>query len=237
MAPFVDGMARRVECALRASYEPRIYDGRRPRIHLKTGQTMAAGASSVRVSSTLVASLWPAHRGGAIRGAVLVLLAAGLLTVSAKLQVPFWPVPMTMQTMVVLMIGAAMGSRLGAAAVIVYLVEGAIGLPVFAGTPERGLGLPYMAGPTGGFLVGFLAATVVTGCLAEQGFGRTLPRLLVAMTIGHLVIFAFGLAWLSVHLGAAQAWAVGAAPFVAGTLVKTLLAAALIQAGWLVSRR
>ena len=198
---------------------------------------MAAGASTVPASSTLVASLWPADRAGTIRAAVLVLLTAGLLTVSAKLQVPFWPVPMTMQTMVVLMIAAAMGWRLGAAAVAVYLVEGAFGLPVFAGTPERGLGLAYMAGPTGGFLVGFLAATIVTGCLAEQGFGRTLPRLLVAMAVGHLVIFAFGLAWLSLHLGATQAWAVGAAPFVAGTLVKTVLAAALIQAGWLVARR
>ena len=198
---------------------------------------MAAGATVVPASSTLVASLWPAHRGGAVRGAILVLLAAGLLTVSAKVQVPFWPVPMTMQTMVVLMIAAAMGWRLGTAAVIAYLLEGALGLPVFAGTPERGLGLAYMMGPTGGFLFGFLAATVVTGCLAEQGFGRTLPRLLVAMAIGHAVIFAFGLGWLSLQLGAVQAWAVGAAPFVAGTLVKTVLAAALVQAGWLVARR
>jgi biotin transport system substrate-specific component len=198
---------------------------------------MAAGASTVPAPSTLIASLWPAERAGAVRGVILVLLAAGLLTVSAKLQVPFWPVPMTMQTMVVLMIGAAMGWRLGSAAVVVYLLEGAIGLPVFAGTPERGLGLAYMAGPTGGFLVGFLAATVVTGCLAEQGFGRTLPRLVVSMAIGHVVIFAFGLAWLSLHVGASQAWILGAVPFVAGTLVKTVLAAALIQAGWLVARR
>jgi biotin transport system substrate-specific component len=198
---------------------------------------MAAGASTVPAPSTLIASLWPAERAGAVRGAVLVLLAAGLLTVSAKLQVPFWPVPMTMQTMMVLMIGAAMGWRLGSAAVVVYLLEGAIGLPVFAGTPERGLGLAYMAGPTGGFLVGFLAATVVTGCLAEQGFGRTLPRLVVSMALGHVVIFAFGLAWLSLHVGASQAWILGAVPFVAGTLVKTVLAAALIQAGWLVARR
>jgi biotin transport system substrate-specific component len=204
----------------------------------KTGRdTMAAGASTVPAPSTLIASLWPAERAGAVRGVILVLLAAGLLTVSAKLQVPFWPVPMTMQTMVVLMIGAAMGWRLGSAAVVVYLLEGAIGLPVFAGTPERGLGLAYMAGPTGGFLVGFLAATVVTGCLAEQGFGRTLPRLVVSMALGHVVIFAFGLAWLSLHVGASQAWILGAVPFVAGTLVKTVLAAALIQAGWLVARR
>jgi biotin transport system substrate-specific component len=198
---------------------------------------MAAGASPVSAPSTLIASLWPADRAGAVRVGVLVLLAAGLLTVSAKLQVPFWPVPMTMQTMVVLMIGAAMGWRLGSAAVVVYLLEGALGLPVFAGTPERGLGLAYMAGPTGGFLVGFLAATVVTGCLAEQGFGRTLPRLVVSIALGHVVIFAFGLGWLSLHVGASQAWILGAVPFVAGTLVKTVLAAALIQAGWLVARR
>jgi biotin transport system substrate-specific component len=198
---------------------------------------MAPGASTVPARSTLIASLWPADRAGAVRSAILVLLATGLLTVSAKVQVPFWPVPMTMQSMVVLMIGAAMGWRLGSAAVVAYLLEGALGLPVFAGTPERGIGLAYMVGPTGGFLVGFLAAAVVTGCLAEQGFGRTLPRLVVSMALGHVVIFAFGLPWLALHVGATQAWVLGAAPFLAGTLVKTVLAAALIQAGWLVARR
>jgi biotin transport system substrate-specific component len=152
-------------------------------------------------------------------------------------QVPFWPVPMTMQTLVVLMIGAAYGAKLGTATVALYLFEGALGLPVFAGTPERGVGLAYMAGPTGGFLAGFLAAAFVTGWLAERGWDRPLWRVVALMTLGHLVIFAFGLAHLAFLLGPAKAWSAGVLPFVAGTVVKTALAAALLQAAWSMVRR
>ena len=90
-----------------------------------------------------------------------VIAANALLILSAKIQVPFWPVPMTMQTLVVVALGLGMGLRLGTAAMLLYLVEGAIGLPVFAGTPERGIGLAYMAGPTGGYLAGFLLCTKI----------------------------------------------------------------------------
>jgi biotin transporter BioY len=90
-----------------------------------------------------------------------------LLTLSAKLQVPFYPVPMTMQTLVVLMIGMAYGRMLGTATVVAYLLAGAAGLPVFAGTPERGIGLAYMTGPTGGYLLGFLIASWLMGMLAD----------------------------------------------------------------------
>ena len=103
---------------------------------------------------------------------LLALVGTLALTVSAKTQIPFWPVPMTMQTFVVLVIGMAYGARLGVATIALYLLEGALGLPVFAGTPEKGVGLAYMMGPTGGYLLGFVAGAWLCGWLAERGFDR-----------------------------------------------------------------
>src|SRR5712672_4648101 len=91
---------------------------------------------------------------GTYAGAILVATGLLLLTLSAKIQIPLWPVPMTMQTYVILVIAMAYGTRLGVATVVAYLLAGAVGLPVFAGTPEKGIGVPYMLGPTGGYLVG-----------------------------------------------------------------------------------
>lgn len=137
-----------------------------------------------------------------------------------------------MQSFVVLTLAAAYGARLGAATVIVYLVAGAVGLPVFADTPERGLGLAYMMGPTGGYLIGFVAGVVIVGWLAERGWDRSILKLFAAMAIGNLVILAFGFAWLSAIAGANMAWAVGVAPFLAATFYKTLLGALVLRAGW-----
>jgi biotin transport system substrate-specific component len=202
---------------------------------------MSTGAPSLQnPAATLMGWLWPAGQGmrdGVLRAAVLMLAGTALLTLSAKVQVPFWPVPMTMQTLVVLVMGASYGWRLGGATVLLYLAEGAVGLPVFAGTPERGLGLAYMAGPTGGFLVGFLAAAMVTGYLAERGWDRPLWRVIALMALGHVVIFAFGIAWLATLVGWGQAWTLGAMPFVWATVLKTALAAALLKGGWSFARR
>ena len=99
------------------------------------------------------------------RNVALAVAGSIALWVSAKVQIPFLPVPMTLQTLVVLIIGMAYGWRLGAATVALYLAQGAVGLPVFAGTPEKGIGLAYMIGPTGGYLVGFLLAAMAVGCL------------------------------------------------------------------------
>ena len=93
----------------------------------------------------------------------IVLFGTLLLTISAKIKVPFYPVPMTMQTFVVVLIGITLGWKLGLATVIAYLFEGAIGLPVFAGTPEKGIGISYMLGPTGGYLLGFLSSVFIAG--------------------------------------------------------------------------
>ena len=191
---------------------------------------MSTGVTPLTATPTLMGLVWPAR--SVARTVVLMAVGSALLALSAKIQVPFYPVPMTMQTLVVLVIGAAYGWRLGAATVGLYLLEGALGLPVFAG-PAAGIG--YMAGPTGGFLVGFLLAALLTGFMAERGWDRSLLRVLAMMAIGHAVIFACGLAWLAqlFQFDFGRAWAAGVAPFYAATVLKTALAAALMQAGWL----
>lgn len=194
-----------------------------------------AGDAATLPQATLVDQLWPSGarpRDAVLRSVVLALLGSALLTLSAKVQVPFWPVPMTLQSLAVLVIGAAYGGRLGAATVMVYLAEGALGLPVFANTPPAAAGLAYFAGPTGGFLAGFVAAAALVGALAERGWTASLPRIVVAMILGHLVLFAFGLAWLAILVGPAKAWMAGGQPFLLATLIKTALAAGLVQAGW-----
>ena len=139
---------------------------------------------------------------------------------------------MTMQTFVVLVIGMAYGSRLGLATVALYLLQGALGLPVFAGTPEKGVGLAYMMGPTGGYLLGFAVAAWVCGWLAERGFDRSPLKSLVAMSVGHALIFVFGVAWLATLMGIEKAFTVGVAPFWAATIVKTLLGVVTLPLAW-----
>ncbi|OQW54245.1 MAG: biotin transporter BioY [Proteobacteria bacterium SG_bin9] len=161
------------------------------------------------------------------RNAILVVAGTALLALSAKVNVPLPYVPMTMQTLVVLMIGAGYGSRLGFVTLLAYIAEGAMGLPVFA-SPVGGLAI--LAGPTGGYLVGFAVAAFVTGWMCEHGFGRSALRVFIAMAVGHLIIFAFGFAWLAygVKLGAERAWLVGVVPFVAGSVVKNALGTVLM---------
>lgn len=168
-------------------------------------------------------------RGGVVATAAAVVLGSLLLVASAKVQVPFWPVPMTMQSMVVLLLGMAYGSRLGVAAVLLYLAEGLAGLPVFAGS---GAGPAYMAGPTAGYLVGFAASAFLTGWLAERGWDRSPLKALSAMFLGHGVILAAGVAWLATLFGPDKAVAVGLVPFLAATVLKTALGAAIMQAAW-----
>lgn len=186
--------------------------------------------------NSLFATLWPraaeADAGAWMRGLLLALAGSALLTISAKLQVPFWPVPMTMQTFVVLVLGMTLGPRLAALAILTYLAEGAFGLPVFANTPERGLGLAYMAGPTGGYLAGFLASAVLVGWLAERGWDRSFLGTAAAMLLGTAVIFGLGLAWLSGLIGLEQAIASGLVPFLPAAALKIALATATLPLVW-----
>ncbi len=188
--------------------------------------------------NSLAAALVPRATSDFVGAAILVVAGSLLLTLSAKVQVPFYPVPMTMQSLVVLCLGATLGARLGAAAVGLYLLEGALGLPVFAGTPEKGVGLAYMMGPTGGYLLGFLLAAPAVGWLAERGWDRSHLRMLAAMALGHAIIFLFGYLWLTYLIGADKAWTAGVALFSMATLFKTALGATMIPATWkLLERR
>lgn len=181
---------------------------------------------------TLADTLW-SNDSSLLRHVTLAVVGSIALWISAKIQVPFYPVPMTMQTFVVLVIGMAFGWRLGAATLALYIAEGAMGLPVFAGTPEKGLGLAYMVGPTGGYLLGFLVAAATVGWLGEKGWGRNVWLTLAAMTIGTAIILAFGNAWLGAVIG----WdkpvlQFGLYPFLPGAAFKIALAALLMPAIW-----
>lgn len=180
--------------------------------------------------ATFAEVLWPAEgRAPLGRAILLALLGSVLLTLSAKLQVPFYPVPMTMQTLVVLLLGMALGARLGAAAVLLYLAEGAIGLPVFAGTPAKGVGIAYMLGPTGGYLLGFLLAAGLAGWLVERR--RDWAGLAAAVVAGMITIYVPGVLWLSGFVGMDGAVSLGVVPFLFGDLLKAVLATVLGLAG------
>jgi biotin transport system substrate-specific component len=155
-----------------------------------------------------------------------------------------WPVPMTMQSFVVLFLGATLGPRLGVAAVALYLAQGAMGLPVFANTPPAVASLAYFMGPTGGFLVGFLPAAWLAGRAARPGV--PLWRVGAGLLGAHAVLLLAGLVWLAVFaqlasgavgVGFERAFVSGVQPFLLGTLVKVALATALVGAGWSLARR
>ena len=160
---------------------------------------------------------------------VLVLAGSALLAISAQIKIPLYPVPVTGQTLVVLMIGMAYGSRLGAATLLAYLVEGGMGLPVFAG---GGAGWATLAGPTGGYLIGFLVAAFILGLLAERGMGRGPVSTALAMIVGTALIYVFGVTHLSGFTGFEKAVAAGLLPFLYGDALKLVVAAGLMPLAW-----
>ncbi len=167
---------------------------------------------------------------------VLLVLGGSLFTaLMARITIPlpFTPVPITGQTLAVLLVGAALGSRRGALSMAAYVLEGALGLPVFAGGTA---GLRRLTGPTGGYLIGFIAAAFVTGWLAERGWDRRPLWTALAMLIGNAVIYLFGLPWLAMFLGGFAgpkgALALGLLPFIPGDLLKLALAAFLLPSAW-----
>lgn len=180
---------------------------------------------------TLLDAIWRDRT--LLRNVALIIAGSLLLTLSAKIKVPFYPVPMTMQTLAVMLIGFTFGWRMAGATVLFYLAQGAFGLPVFAGTPEKGIGLAYMMGPTGGYLLGFVLAAVLCGWLAERGWDRSPLRLVAAMILANGVIYLLGVAWLGSVVGwdkPVLAW--GMIPFLYGDLLKIVLGAGLLTAGW-----
>lgn len=186
---------------------------------------MSTAATQTR---PLISVLWPTGDNALFRNVILVLVGTALLALSAKIQVPFYPVPMSMQTFVVLILGATYGWRLAGATVLAYLLEGALGLPVFA----TGAGLAYLAGPTGGYLIGFLAAAVAIGALAERGMDRRISTALAMFLVGDVIVFILGVGYLSSFIGLQKAFIAGLYPFIPGEAVKIGLAMALMPFLW-----
>lgn len=170
------------------------------------------------------------------RSVSLVFAFSLLNALAAQIAIPIGPVPITAQTFAVLLTGALLGSRLGAAALIAYLIEGATGLPFFAGGSG---GLAHILGPTGGYLVAFPAAAFITGAFAEHGWDKRFITAVAAMFVGSIVIIFVGAAWFSVltHTPPLLALRVGVVPFIIGDIVKILLAAAVLPSGWALLKR
>ncbi|WP_379072452.1 biotin transporter BioY [Mesorhizobium sp. UC22_110] len=158
----------------------------------------------------------------AVKTAATIIAGVALITLCAKLRIPFWPVPLTLYTLAVMGIAIATGPRMATATFLAFLAVGAAGLPVFSGSPERGIGLAYMVGPTGGYLLGYLLASWLTGWLAEgrQMFGRVM-----AMLAGLAVTYAAGLPWLGLYIPGKDVIALGFTPFILGDLINIAMVA------------
>jgi len=183
---------------------------------------------------TLFETLVPADKlpTKLLQSLAVVVLGSLLLTLSAKIEIPLQPVPFTFQTLVVLSLGVVFGPTLGLLTVLAYLAQGAMGLPVFAGTPEKGIGLAYMVGPTGGYLIGFAVAAFVTGWLARAKWDRNVVTMALAMLVGNIVIYAFGVWHLSSLIGYDKAIEFGLRPFILFDLIKIAAAAIIIPSVW-----
>jgi biotin transport system substrate-specific component len=162
----------------------------------------------------------------------LAVLGTLLLTVSAKTKVVFGPVDMSLQTLAVLGIAATFGFRLGLATLLLYMAQGAAGLPVFQSTPEKGIGILYMMGTTGGYLAGFVAMAAIVGWAADRGWDRNIVKLFAAMLVAEIVMLAMGFGWLSALIGVDKGWQFGVVPFIVPDLIKVALAATFVPAVW-----
>jgi biotin transport system substrate-specific component len=183
--------------------------------------------------TTLVDVLLPRSRSW-LFDIVLVVVFSALVALSARVAIPWWPVPMTLQPLAVLFTGAVLGSRRGTLTLLLYLAEGAVGLPVFA----AGAGIAYMLGPTGGYLVSYPVAAGLVGWLAERGWDRKPVWTAAAMTLGLLVIYAFGVVWLAAFLGDLRTALVqGMLIFIPADLVKIAIATLALPGGWALARR
>lgn len=182
-------------------------------------------------SATIADVLRPCEkRRAAFYDIILIIGGSLVIALFAQLRIllPFSRVPITGQTFAVLMIAALFGARRGSFAVLAYIIEGVVGLPVFA----MGSGFAVLRGFTGGYLVGFLAAAYIVGLLAERGWDRRVETTVLAMVLGNVVIYAFGLLWLSCLPGVNNVLLEGLYPFIVGDLLKITLAAVVLPSGW-----
>ena len=190
-------------------------------------------STDVRTDTLMGAALAPLD---STRSAGLVIVFSLFIAASAQFAIHIGPVPITGQTFAVLLTGALLGSRLGAAAVIAYLIEGAVGLPFFAG---GGGGLVRFLGPTAGYLVAFPAAAFITGAFAEHGWDKRYETAVAAMAIGSAIIFLAGWAWYAVltNTPPVAAFKLAVLPFLLGDVIKVALAAAVLPTGWALLKR
>tara|TARA_B100000579_G_scaffold302569_1_gene252441 strand:+ start:101 stop:652 length:552 start_codon:yes stop_codon:yes gene_type:complete len=162
-----------------------------------------------------------------LKSLLAILLGSVALTISAKIKIPFYPVPMTMQTFVVLFLGVSLGYKIGLASVALYLFEGIMGLPVFSNSPEKGVGLVYFTGPTMGYLIGFLAASLLASKISmKDNFLLVLIKLIIATS----TIYILGLFWLGTLIGWEKPiFALGAKPFLLAEAFKIMLLALITK--------
>jgi biotin transport system substrate-specific component len=203
-----------------------------------------AGAIWPRRAAAVGSMTQPVEAGGSSRfrrDTALCVLATALLVLSAKISVPLLPVPMTLQPLAVMCIGAAYGARLSVISVIAYLACGICGLPVFANTPPLTAAPAYLLGPTGGFLLSYIPAAALMGLVAEARLDRRFTTMLPCALLAEAIILACGFLWLafaahvgtSAHgIGAAAAWSKGVVPFLLGDAVKAALTAAIFPVAW-----
>ncbi|RWP73309.1 biotin transporter BioY [Mesorhizobium sp.] len=168
---------------------------------------------------------------------LLAIVGTLVLTLSAKTRVLLGPVDISMQTLAVFLIAAAFGMRLGVATLLLYMAEGAMGFPVFQGTPEKGIGIAYMLGSTGGYLAGFVVMAAIVGWAADRGWDRHPVKLFNAILVAEIVMMAMGFAWLALLIGPEKSWQFGVVPFIVGDLIKVGLAASLVPAVWSLLKR
>ena len=199
--------------------------------------TIRAGESTPG-AATIITTLAARVESGAALRAAAVLFVAVLTAAAAQISVPlpFTPVPLTLQPLIVLLGGAALGSRLGLTSQVLYLAAGIAGLPVFAASPALPQGLARLVGPTGGYLMSYPIAAFVAGLLAERGFDRRYLTSVAAMAAGLLIVFAGGVSWLSLYTPGPDAGMAavraGLLPFVPADVVKILVGAAVLPQAW-----
>ncbi|MDH6230139.1 biotin transport system substrate-specific component [Mesorhizobium soli] len=172
---------------------------------------------------------------GTARLATQIFLAVSgtlLLTLSAKTKVVLGPVDMSLQTLAIFMISAAFGMRLAVATLLLYMAQGAMGFPVFQSTPEKGIGIAYMLGSTGGYLAGFVAMAAIVGWAADRGWDRSPVKMFGAVLTAEVVMMAMGFAWLAALIGVEKSWQFGVVPFIVPDLIKVALASTLAPAIW-----
>lgn len=179
--------------------------------------------------ATLADSVWSRDPANSlVRGLILSVAGSMFIAACARIQVPMWPVPITMLTFAVLFVSLVYGPRLALATVSLYLAQGIAGLPVFA----SGSGIAYLMGPTGGYLLACLPAALVVGMLAQRGWGSQAVQVFLAMLAGSAIFYLVGASWLAGFVGPEKAIAAGVIPFLIGDAVKAMLAAALLPAAW-----